>query len=278
MHDAQNLISWQAPASDDSQVSSGKVSTWSPSACLKVFKSLYPCVYIFYVLFEVFCCMPVSLLSRYNSWAKDLMFLGFRHQDGDFLYGQEWSTFSSWLSIHIAFSRDHEDKKAGKLMEAVTAVLSMAFLLWPSLTNCSGENGWRHRKHAADGSNLIVYFSIAVGFSILLHARRLAQWIWRYLKVYVQDLIEEQGQHVCKLLDAWLKRQPSGESCQSNGKIGNICVTLYNFICNYCRTYGYNISIYCNFWSLSAPSGFLNVNGFGLSGWHELHCHYTVLS
>jgi hypothetical protein len=69
------------------------------------------------------------------------MFLGFRHQDGDFLYGQEWSTFSSWLSIHIAFSRDHEDKKAGKLMEAVTAVLSMAFLLWPSLTNCSGENG-----------------------------------------------------------------------------------------------------------------------------------------
>lgn len=72
-----------------------------------------------------------SLPARFQHGLQDLMFLGFRHQDGDFLYGQEWSTFSSWLSIHIAFSRDHEDKK-----------------------------------------------------------------------VYVQDLIEEQGQHVCKLLDA----------------------------------------------------------------------------
>ena len=41
------------------------------------------------------------------------MFLGFRHQDGDFLYGEEWSTFRGWLSVHVAFSRDHEDKKAG---------------------------------------------------------------------------------------------------------------------------------------------------------------------
>mmetsp|Transcript_37905 Transcript_37905/g.59901 ORF Transcript_37905/g.59901 Transcript_37905/m.59901 type:complete len:131 (+) Transcript_37905:1-393(+) len=72
-----------------------------------------------------------SLPARFQHGLKDLMFLGFRHQDGDFLYGQEWSTFSSWLSVHIAFSRDHEDKK-----------------------------------------------------------------------VYVQDLIEEQGRHVCKLLDA----------------------------------------------------------------------------
>ena len=44
------------------------------------------------------------------------MFLGFRHQDGDFLYGEEWSTFSSWLSVHVAFSRDHEDKKAGSTL------------------------------------------------------------------------------------------------------------------------------------------------------------------
>lgn len=42
---------------------------------------------------------------------QDLIFLGFRHQDGDFLYGSEWSTFQSWLSVHVAFSRDHEDKK-----------------------------------------------------------------------------------------------------------------------------------------------------------------------
>ena len=221
MHDAQNLISWQAPASDDSQVSSGKVSTWSQSACLKVFKSLHPCVYIFYVLFEVFCCMPVSLLSRYNSWAKDLMFLGFRHQDGDFLYGQEWSTFSSWLSIHIAFSRDHEDKKAGKLMEDMDRrIKSMAFLLWPSLTKCSGENGWRHRKHAADGSNLIVYFSIAVGFSILLHARRLVQWIWRYLKVYVQDLIEEQGNMCVSCSMPGWSGNPAVSPAKAMGKMG----------------------------------------------------------
>ncbi|CAE7309666.1 ndor1 [Symbiodinium natans] len=42
---------------------------------------------------------------------KDLLFLGFRHQDGDFLYGEEWSTFSNWLSVHVAFSRDHDDRK-----------------------------------------------------------------------------------------------------------------------------------------------------------------------
>merc|ERR1712151_1457837 len=40
-----------------------------------------------------------------------LMFLGFRHQDGDFLYGGEWSTFSAWLAVHVAFSRDHSDRK-----------------------------------------------------------------------------------------------------------------------------------------------------------------------
>ncbi|CAJ1424501.1 unnamed protein product, partial [Effrenium voratum] len=62
---------------------------------------------------------------------KDLMFLGFRHQRADFLYGEEWDTFEAWLSVQVAFSRDHEDKK-----------------------------------------------------------------------VYVQDLIEEQGPHVRRLLDA----------------------------------------------------------------------------
>lgn len=67
---------------------------------------------------------------RFVDGAKDLMFLGFRHQQGDYLYADEWDVFKSWLSVHIAFSRDHEDRK-----------------------------------------------------------------------VYVQDLIEEQGGHVCRLLD-----------------------------------------------------------------------------
>lgn len=69
--------------------------------------------------------------ARFDMGLKDLMFLGFRHERGDFLYGPEWSTFSEWLATHIAFSRDHEDRK-----------------------------------------------------------------------VYVQDQIEEQGEHVCRLLDA----------------------------------------------------------------------------
>eukprot|EP00928_Gymnodinium_smaydae_P036689 TRINITY_DN25609_c0_g1_i1.p1 TRINITY_DN25609_c0_g1~~TRINITY_DN25609_c0_g1_i1.p1 ORF type:complete len:699 (-),score=151.10 TRINITY_DN25609_c0_g1_i1:109-2205(-) len=42
---------------------------------------------------------------------RDLLFLGFRHEDGDYLYGDEWSTFSDWLAVHVAFSRDHEDRK-----------------------------------------------------------------------------------------------------------------------------------------------------------------------
>ncbi|CAK9058255.1 unnamed protein product [Durusdinium trenchii] len=50
--------------------------------------------------------------ARFHKGLQDLMFLGFRHQDGDFLYGHEWSNFKTWLSVHVAFSRDHEDKKA----------------------------------------------------------------------------------------------------------------------------------------------------------------------
>mmetsp|Transcript_82433 Transcript_82433/g.266990 ORF Transcript_82433/g.266990 Transcript_82433/m.266990 type:complete len:669 (-) Transcript_82433:170-2176(-) len=69
--------------------------------------------------------------GRFQAGLKDLMFLGFRHREGDFLYGDEWSTFEPWLSVRIAFSRDHEDRK-----------------------------------------------------------------------VYVQDVIEENGAHVCGLLDA----------------------------------------------------------------------------
>lgn len=62
---------------------------------------------------------------------RDLMFLGFRHRHGDFLYGAEWEQFQDWLAVHVAFSRDQEDRK-----------------------------------------------------------------------VYVQDLIEQQGVEVCRLLDA----------------------------------------------------------------------------
>jgi len=49
--------------------------------------------------------------SRFANGINDLLFLGFRHQNGDFLYGDEWHTFEAWLQVHIAFSRDHEDCK-----------------------------------------------------------------------------------------------------------------------------------------------------------------------
>eukprot|EP00746_Dinoflagellata_sp_MGD_P122356 gnl/MRDRNA2_/MRDRNA2_57270_c0_seq1.p1 gnl/MRDRNA2_/MRDRNA2_57270_c0~~gnl/MRDRNA2_/MRDRNA2_57270_c0_seq1.p1 ORF type:complete len:641 (-),score=116.43 gnl/MRDRNA2_/MRDRNA2_57270_c0_seq1:297-2219(-) len=42
---------------------------------------------------------------------RDLLFLGFRHQHQDFLYGDEWQTFDEWLSVHVAFSRDDPDRK-----------------------------------------------------------------------------------------------------------------------------------------------------------------------
>merc|ERR1719329_2021960 len=69
------------------------------------------------------------------------MFLGFRHQQYDFLYEGEWGAYDAWLATHIAFSRDHADKK-----------------------------------------------------------------------VYVQDLIEEQGAHVCRLLDAGARIYVCGRS------------------------------------------------------------------
>ncbi|CAE8624912.1 unnamed protein product [Polarella glacialis] len=49
--------------------------------------------------------------DRFAAGMKDLMFLGFRHKDGDFLYGDEWGSFGDWLAVKTAFSRDHEDKK-----------------------------------------------------------------------------------------------------------------------------------------------------------------------
>jgi sulfite reductase alpha subunit-like flavoprotein len=72
---------------------------------------------------------------------KDLMFLGFRHKRHDFLYEGEWQTFSSWLAVHAAFSRDDPDRK-----------------------------------------------------------------------VYVQDMIEENGAHVCALLDAGARIYVCGRS------------------------------------------------------------------
>lgn len=48
---------------------------------------------------------------RFAHGVKDMMFLGFRHKKGDFLYGGEWSEFHDWLSVHVAFSRDCEDRK-----------------------------------------------------------------------------------------------------------------------------------------------------------------------
>eukprot|EP00929_Paragymnodinium_shiwhaense_P097591 TRINITY_DN59226_c0_g1_i1.p1 TRINITY_DN59226_c0_g1~~TRINITY_DN59226_c0_g1_i1.p1 ORF type:complete len:670 (-),score=120.83 TRINITY_DN59226_c0_g1_i1:261-2270(-) len=70
-------------------------------------------------------------LRRFGNGLQDIMFLGFRHQHGDFLYSSEWDAFADWLKVSVAFSRDHDDKK-----------------------------------------------------------------------VYVQDMIEENGEHVCRLLDA----------------------------------------------------------------------------
>lgn len=73
--------------------------------------------------------------------AKDLMFLGFRHQAEDYLYGDEWATFEQWLAVHVAFSRDDPERK-----------------------------------------------------------------------VYVQDSIEEHGEHVCQLLDAGARIYVCGRS------------------------------------------------------------------
>lgn len=86
--------------------------------------------------------------GRFAAGLKDLMFLGFRHQAGDYLYGTEWDTFSSWLSVNVAFSRDHEDKK-----------------------------------------------------------------------VYVQDVIEENGAAVCKLLDAGARIFVCGRSHPMPGQV-----------------------------------------------------------
>lgn len=80
-------------------------------------------------------------MSRFLTGQQDLIFLGFRHQRHDFLYSGEWDTFRDWLMVHVAFSRDHEDRT-----------------------------------------------------------------------VYVQDMIEDEGDHVCRLLDAGARIYVCGRS------------------------------------------------------------------
>lgn len=197
MHDAQNLISWQAPASDDSQVSSGKVSTWSQSACLKVFKSLHPCIYI-YSMFSLrsfaacLCHFWVGTIPELRIWCS--WALGIRMEISSMARNGRHS--AAGCQSTLPFHGTMRTRRPGNAWRRSSPYYPWHFSFGQVLQTVTGENGWRHRK----------------------------QWIWRYPKVYVQDLIEEQGQHVCKLLDAWLKRQPSGESCQSNGKIGNIFI------------------------------------------------------
>jgi NADPH-ferrihemoprotein reductase len=79
--------------------------------------------------------------NRFSAGLQDLLFLGFRHRTGDFLYEEEWPCFSKWLAVHTAFSRDDPERK-----------------------------------------------------------------------IYVQDLIEEQGAHVCALLDAGARIYVCGRS------------------------------------------------------------------
>ncbi|CBZ56126.1 hypothetical protein NCLIV_065520 [Neospora caninum Liverpool] len=37
---------------------------------------------------------------------RDLVFLGFRHEQADFLFADEWDMFTPWIDVHVAFSRD----------------------------------------------------------------------------------------------------------------------------------------------------------------------------
>ena len=209
----------------ESYIPAGTSKWWQPSLFRQGFNMVSKCVpqslcilhiivHILYVLCEVFCCMAVSLLSLtipelriWCSWA-----LGIRMEISSMARNGRRS--AAGCQSTLPFRGTMRTRRPGNTCRRSPPCNPWHFSFGQVLQQTVQEKiGWRHRKHAANGSSLVVlYFSIAVGRSILLHARRLVQW--RYLQVYVQDLIEEQGRHVCKLLDAWLKRQPNGESCQ----------------------------------------------------------------
>lgn len=46
-----------------------------------------------------------SLRRFVEKRGPDLLFLGFRHPDSDFLFADEWASYSPWLHTHVAFSR-----------------------------------------------------------------------------------------------------------------------------------------------------------------------------
>jgi len=54
---------------------------------------------------------PTQLKIKKQVRQKDLLFLGFRNKEKDFLYGSEWEHFEEVADIHVAFSRDDPYKK-----------------------------------------------------------------------------------------------------------------------------------------------------------------------
>eukprot|EP00922_Rhytidocystis_sp_ex-Travisia-forbesii_P036827 GHVS01054783.1.p1 GENE.GHVS01054783.1~~GHVS01054783.1.p1 ORF type:complete len:175 (+),score=21.92 GHVS01054783.1:2-526(+) len=58
-------------------------------------------------------CDDISEENVDECWKtpKDILFLGFRNRNYDFLYGNEWNANRHWLDVHVAFSRDDPTKK-----------------------------------------------------------------------------------------------------------------------------------------------------------------------
>ncbi|PFH38090.1 flavodoxin domain-containing protein [Besnoitia besnoiti] len=63
-----------------------------------------------------------SALKRVS---RDMLFLGFRREAADFLFAEDWSEFTSWLDVHVAFSRDAKYRRLGR-DEATGAATSAA--------------------------------------------------------------------------------------------------------------------------------------------------------
>ncbi|PHJ18382.1 flavodoxin domain-containing protein, partial [Cystoisospora suis] len=107
---------------------------------------------------------------------KDLLFLGFRCEGADYLFADEWRTYSQWLDVHVAFSRD---------------------ATWLDLSpqgrqNSREEKAYQEEKDGdkSDSHDKQEEEEVQLSRS---SSSSMAQRIPNRAKVYVQDVLEQKG-------------------------------------------------------------------------------------
>lgn len=111
---------------------------------------------------------------------KDLLFLGFRCEEADYLFSEEWGRYSEWLDVHVAFSRD-----------ATWLDLSSQ---GRKNTREKERNQQERREEEDDARGAVAEEETQLSKTFSASSR--ARPISGRAKVYVQDLLEQNARQV----------------------------------------------------------------------------------